>query len=234
MNRRLLRLSLLLLITGFPALATADVVTSLSANTVDEMESLTLTIRASGDNKVQAVDSTPLEANFEVLNSNTNSQFRSINGRVQSWVEYQFVLRPRGTGTLTVPSLTIGNSKSEPLTVRVRAMDPAVREAIEAMVFFETTAEPQRVYVQAQSVLTRKLYYTNGVQIYSDLPGAPEIADAVVIPLGATIPGTEVRDGRTYGVVEQRFAIFPERSGTLSIPEISVTSSIVSLEVASF
>ncbi|MDP6374473.1 MAG: BatD family protein [Pseudomonadales bacterium] len=204
----------------------AGVLTSLSAETVDEMESVTLTVRATGDNQVQSVDTSPLEADFEVLNTSTNSQFRSVNGRVESWVEYQFVLRARRTGTLTIPPLSVGSEFSDPMQLSVHALDPEVRDAIDTMVFFETSAEPNRVYVQAQTLLTRRLFYTSGVQIYSDLPGAPEIADAVVIPLGTTTPSTTSRDGRTYGVVEQRFAIFPERSGVLTIPEISVTSSI--------
>ncbi len=75
-------------------------------------------------------------------------------------------------------------------------------------------------------MLTRQLFYSNGVQIYSDLPGTPEVPDAVVVPLGDTRSLNMLRDGQRYGIIEQRFAIYPERSGTLTIPAIAVTSSV--------
>ena len=64
------------------------------------------------------------------------------------------------------------------------------------------------------------------MQIYSDLPGTPDVENAVVIPLGETQSRSVLREGNRYGVIEQRFALFPEQSGTLTIPAISVTSSV--------
>jgi hypothetical protein len=93
-------------------------------------------------------------------------------------------------------------------------------------VFFESELTNDPVYVRAQTVLIRRLFYSSDAQIYSDLPGLPEIADAVVVPLGQATSTTALRDGQRYGVIEQRFAIIPEQSGTLLIPAISVTSSV--------
>jgi hypothetical protein len=161
-----------------------------------------------------------------VLGSQTSSRISSINGRTMASVEYQISLRPRRTGELTVPSLSIGSEQSEAVIVRVRPMDPAIMDAISRMVFFETELSTNPVYVQAETVLTRRLFYSQGVQIYSDLPGTPDIENAVVIPLGETQSRSVLREGNRYGVIEQRFALFPEQSGTLTIPAISVTSSV--------
>jgi hypothetical protein len=222
------RVALLAIVAAALSIASANaaVVASVDADSIDEMESVTLTVRVTGAGGADPIDTAPLERDFEVLTTATNSQFRSVNGRVQSWVEYQFVLRPRRTGMLEVPPLAFGAELSEPIRINVRPMDEDVRRAIRELVFFETTQTPGAVWVQAEAVLTRRLYYSAGVQIYSDLPGAPQLDDAVVIELGAANTFTTNRDGRTYGVVEQRFAIFPERSGMLTIPSIAVTSSI--------
>ena len=209
-----------------PGVVQAAVKTFVEPRLVDEMDTIRLTIRKEGSNQSEPPDLSALEQDFEVLGSQTSSRISSINGRTTASVEYQISLRPRRTGELTVPSLTIGGEQSESIVVRVRAMDPSVMEAISTMVFFETELSSNPVYVQAETVLTRRLFYSQGVQIYSDLPGTPEVESAVVIPLGETQSRSVVRDGNRYGVIEQRFALFPEQSGSLTIPAISVTSSV--------
>jgi hypothetical protein len=207
-------------------ISNAAVVTSLEPRLVDEMDTVRLTLRATNRTKIETLDLSPLERDFEVLSNNTQSQYRSVNGRVETWIQYQISLRPRRTGELVVPSIAIGDERSDAIELVVRAMDPRIKQTIERMVFFETELSENPVYVQAETVLTRRLYYSNSVQIYSDLPGLPDVSNAVVIPLGDTRSHTTVLDGQRYGVVEQQFAIFPEHSGSLLIPEISITSSV--------
>lgn len=204
----------------------AELTATIEPRIVDEFDTARLTIRATGTNQTNALDLEALEADFEVLTTQSSSQYRSVNGRVESWVEYQILLRPKRSGDLTVPPVGVGGEATEPLTLRVRGMPAEMRQAIERMVFFETELTRNPVYVQSQTVLIRRLYYSSGAQIYSDLPGMPEIPGAIVTPLGETTSTATIRDGQRYGVIEQRFAILPERSGTLTIPAISVTSSV--------
>ena len=193
---------------------------------IDEMDSVRLTLRVDGSSQTESLDLSALRRDFEVLGTNTSSQFQSINGQVRSWVEYQVNLRPKRTGTLEIPAIAIAGQTSQPLQVTVRPLAAEVRQAIDQMVFFEVDVSPNPVYVQAQALMTRRLYYASGVQIYSDLPGVPDIPNAVVVPVGETRSTTDLRPEGRYGVLEQRYAIFPEQSGTLLVPEISVTSSV--------
>ncbi|MEM1433569.1 MAG: BatD family protein [Pseudomonadota bacterium] len=195
---------------------------------LDETETLRLTLRLEGRSRAAAPDLSPLEQDFEVLGSSNSSQYRSVNGQVRAWVEYQISLRPRRSGQLVVPSLELGNERSNPLTIDVRPLDPALKRSIDEMVFFETEVSPDPVYVQGELRVTRRLYYSTsgGVQMYTDLPGAPEIADAVVVTLGDAASFATERNGIEYGVVEQRFGVFPEASGTLTIPEVALTTSV--------
>ncbi|MEZ5560393.1 MAG: BatD family protein [Pseudomonadales bacterium] len=208
--------------------ATAELRASIEPRTIDELGTARLSIRVDGTTGAQGVplDVTPLEQDFEVLGTQSASQYRSINGVVQSWIEYQVTLRPRRSGTLEIPALKMGGETTTPLRLEVRPVADDVRDAIQRMVFFESTLSRNPVYVQGETVLTRRLYYSNEAQIYSDLPGAPEVANAVVMPLGEARSSYEFRDGQRYGMVEQRFALLPEQSGTLVIPSISVTSSV--------
>tara|TARA_B100001121_G_scaffold133595_1_gene117004 strand:- start:1101 stop:2588 length:1488 start_codon:yes stop_codon:yes gene_type:complete len=179
---------------------------------------------------VEELDLSELEKNFQVLNTNTSSQYQYINGNEQSWVDYQITLKPRIAGTLTIPSLTIGNEISLPLTLKVRPISQSLRDEINQLVFFEVETSKESVYVQEQLLFTRRLVYSNGVQLYNEIPGPPKIANALVLILGETRSGTTERNGKKYGVVEQRFAIFPEMSGKLEIPAIDITASVRLIE----
>ena len=226
MVRRLLRVTCLLLASLCASATIAAVSAQLSAQDIDELESVRLTVRDSETRQTETLDLSALEKDFHVMGTNTSSQYRFVNGREQSWVDYQITLQPKGVGVLTVPSITVGRDVTPSMTLRVRQLSSDTRTKINAMVFFETDVSSHSIYVQAQLILTRRLLYSQGVQLYSDLPGAPEIEDAVVKTLGETTSSTTTKDGRAYGVVEQQYAIFPESSGTFTIPAISITASV--------
>ena len=221
---------LILVISIWSTASNAELSTRLSRSSIDELESIQLTIRANGTRSVEELDLSELEKNFQVLNTNTSSQYQYINGNEQSWVDYQITLKPRIAGTLTIPSLKIGNEISLPLTLKVRPISQSLRDEINQLVFFEVETSKESVYVQEQLLFTRRLVYSNGVQLYNEIPGPPKIANALVLILGETRSGTTERNGKKYGVVEQRFAIFPEMSGKLEIPAIDITASVRLIE----
>ena len=221
---------LILVISIWSTASNAELSTRLSRSSIDELESVQLTIRANGTRSVEELDLSELEKNFQVLNTNTSSQYQYINGNEHSWVDYQITLKPRIAGTLTIPSLTIGNESSLPLTLKVSPISQSLRDEINQLVFFEVETSKESVYVQEQLLFTRRLVYSNGVQLYNEIPGPPKIANALVLILGETRSGTTERNGKKYGVVEQRFAIFPEMSGKLEIPAIDITASVRLIE----
>lgn len=204
----------------------AAVSAQLSAQSIDELETVRLNIKVTETRQATTLDLASLEKDFHVMNVNTMSQSRYVNGRGQSWVEYQITLQPKRTGSLQIPAIQVGNEASPSLELLVNPLSDQARQAIDQLVFFENEVSRERVYVQAEIVLTRQLLYSQGVQLYSDLPGAPEIDNAVVLTLGETTSGTTERNGRTYGVIQQRYALFPEASGQFEIPGISITASV--------
>ena len=210
----------------FATAVNATITATLDRQTIDELSTVQLTLRVEGASQAEELDVSPLDSAFEVLGTNTTTQFRSVNGQVSQWIEYQINLRPKRSGSLDIPPLSLGDQQSPALRLQVVPLDAGVRDAIAAMIFFEAAASPNPVRVQAQTILTRSLFYANGVQVYSDLPAAPEIPGALVIPLGENRSATAIRHGRPYGVLEQRYALFPEQKGHLRIPEISVMSSV--------
>ena len=220
------RITFAVVLSFFSTTALARLDASVDATTISAADTLRLTLRADGANLSGSPDTDPLAENFEILSTQSSSQFRSINGQVDAWTTWTLLLKPKHTGAIEIPALALGADTSRPIQITVKDLDPQLKRAIAQTVFFETTYEPAQVYVQSQVVVTRKLFYVNGAQLYGDMPNVPQVPGAMVRPLGDAQHSSTFKGGRQYGLIEQRFGVFPEHSGELVIPGTTVTGSI--------
>ena len=215
-----------LLLVATSAVANGQLSTRLSSDTVEELESVRLAIRDHGARQSEALDLAALQNDFHIMGNNTSNQYQSINGRTRSWVDYQITLQPKRTGSLIIPPIRVGTQFTEELVLTVTPLAASTRQQIDELVFYEQEFSAAEAYVQSQILMQRRLYYSNGVQLYGGQPSAPEVRNAIVITLGENRASTEQRNGRNYGVVIQNYAIFPEASGTLTIPGVEMTASV--------
>jgi hypothetical protein len=214
------------LLTLGPVNAHSELRAALSANQIEELDSVQLVIRDLGGRETLSPDLSVLDQDFVVLGVNTSSQYQFINGRAQSWVDYSISLQPKKTGVLTVAPISIGNKRSAPLQLTVRPLSRAARQEIDNLVFYELVLSKDSVYVQSQLLLTRRLIYAKGVQLFGGQLDTPKIDNAQIFALGEGTAMEVQRNGRTMGSFEQRYAVFPESSGTLLIPNESVNASV--------
>jgi len=204
----------------------AELTARLSSTTIDETQTLELTIRTDSRDVQGMPDLQGVASDFEILTTRTNSQYRVSNGNVQAWTDWVIALRPLRIGTLEIPALSYRGEKTQPLQLQVVALDPKLKRQMGDRVFFETSTEPENPYVQAQLIFVRRLLYANGTQIYGEMPDTPVVENAVVIPLGNATSSQVTRNDKRYGMIEQRYALFPERSGELTIPGATVSGSV--------
>ena len=204
----------------------AELRAALSSDEIDELDSVQLVVRDLGTRQSETPDLSPLDDDFHVLGVNTSSQYRFVNGRAQSWVDYQITLQPKRTGELLIPPFRIGQQQTEAMRLSVRELSEAMRRKVGTLVFYELELSSESVYVQSQLLLTRRLVYADGVQLFGGQLEKPELPGAQVVELGEGKSSVVQRDGRSYGSFEQRYAIFPEQSGVLTIPSDSVTASV--------
>ncbi len=83
----------------------------------------------------------------------------------------------------------------------------------------EAVVSKDSLFVQEQLLFSIRLYYTiSGIRnpIFTEL----DLPEAVVQPIGTPNQYETLVDGMRYGVYEKQYAIFPQRSGTLEIPDI--------------
>jgi hypothetical protein len=136
---------------------------------------------------------------------------------VSSHARRSLSLAPKHSGDLRIPPISWGREQSEPLTVHVGGAPPANAQASTSRtVFVETSAETARLYVQAQVDVTVRVY--SQVPLYHASLELPSSNDVLVQQIGADRNETLVKDGVRYQVVERHYALFPQRSGSLTVP----------------
>lgn len=121
--------SCLLLLLLIPSLSHAtDVTASLDRNSVQLGETVTLNLRVNGHaGNIDAPDLGTLNKDFEILGTSQNSSLSVVNGTATSTMTFGIALRPRHTGTLQIPALTVAGSQTTPLQLQVSEPDPARR-----------------------------------------------------------------------------------------------------------
>jgi len=160
-------------------------------------------------------DFAALERDFALSGHSSSHGVERVNGPLRERSLFAVALRPRREGLLTVPSLRVGREATAPLTLSVTPASTAPAQA-GAPVFIEGEADAQEPYVQQSLGYTLRLYYAT--PLVSGQLDQPEPEGASMQRIGADVQYTREAGGRRYTVVERRFLIVPERSGTLTIP----------------
>ena len=181
-------------------------------------ETLTLTIRVYDQRQGMQLDLTPLTENFDVLGTRTSSQVRSINGNTDIWTDYIITLFPLTEGSLKIPSLTISGQLTDELEVTVTNQGARSNQETDEL-FLEIEVNKDSLYVQEQLLFSIRLFYTiNGIRnpVFTEI----DIPDTVTQLIGSPNQYEKIIDGQRYGVYEKRYVIFPQKSGSLDIPDI--------------
>lgn len=160
-------------------------------------------------------DYAPLLGDFELTGNTSSRQFEMINGVGRMRVLYAVALRPRTTGRVAIPSLRVGAERTAPLWLTVAGNAPAPARAGGA-VFIETSVDAAAPYVQQAVGYVVRLYYATSV-IAGSLDQDPP-AGASLQRMGEDIRYQRDIGGVRYSVIERRYLLIPERSGTLAIP----------------
>lgn len=210
-------LAVFALLWVMPGLLNAAVTATLDRNAIYTGDTVTLRIATTGDDEGKQPDLAPLAKDFEVLGTSSSSQIRIINGQRSDKHEWLVELAPLKKGPLTIPALTVGKSKTAALTLQVSEQPAAATAQAGAPVFIRSEIRPSQgdTYVQQQILYTTRLYYRIPLIEASFTDPKPE--NAVVEQLGEDRQYNTTIDGQGYQVVERRYAIFPERSGKLTI-----------------
>jgi hypothetical protein len=96
----------------------------------------------------------------------------------------------------------------------------------------EVEATPENPYIQSQVFYTMRLY--TKVDISQAKLNEPELADAVIERLGDDSSYNTQVNGVNYSVTERKYAIFPQKSGKLTIKPLVLTAEVLTSGRPSF
>ena len=218
--------ALLLLVVGAAAAQSqqASIEASVDRPVIHDNESFTYTIRAEGSVRGEP-ELGALKQQFDVLASSSEKRIGIVNGRASEVTTWIFELMPKKAGEFTIPQVRVGALQTNAVALRVTP--PPTASAAPADVFMELEAQPSTVYVQSQVVVTLRLFI--GVSTGRATLTQPEIAggEAILEKLGEDSNYSVDRGGRAFSVRERRYAIFPQRAGTLTVGPATFEAMVI-------
>lgn len=214
--------AVLLALFAFSQISHADDLSaSVDRDTIGLQETLTLTLRFSGQTS-DSPDFSLLQEDFDILNTQQSNQMRVINGNMESYTDWRIAIAPKRIGNLVIPAFAVKGASSDPIAITVESQNRAPKNA-DSNVFVEVTTDTNSVYVQQQILVTIRLYTSvnlNGAELQ-----AFELPDTLVVDLGETQYQTAI-NGRQHIVVERTYSLFPQHSGELVIPSLTYQVSV--------
>ena len=189
-------------------------------------ETVELTLESSDVTLFGKPDLSSLDPLFEVRGTRQVNQPTTLNGETQATTRWIITLLPKQTGTVVIPALQLGEFSSEPIELQVAPEQAQETPSTLTPVFIEASIDQDSVYVQAQAILTLRIYHS--VSLYDDSSVTPlQMADARVEQLGESRTYEKLINDVRHGVIEVRYAIYPQHSGVLDIPSQVFTATLV-------
>jgi len=219
------KLFFLLLLSFAPAVVfAAQISVSFDRNPVSQDESFQIIFTAN-DTPDNDPDFGPLERDFEILGQSQSSNSSWINGKSSKTIQWTVNVMAKHPGSLIVPAVKFGDDVSQPASVLVT--QATVNKAVDADddLFLEVDATPQSPYVQSQVLYAVRLY--RRVEIAQASLSEPELGDAVIEKLGDDSNYNTQINGVNYLVTERKYAVFPQKSGSLTIKPLMLTAEVV-------
>jgi hypothetical protein len=220
---------LIIVLLFWQAHGLAHVSIEVEPQTASINEPIRLTVSLdNAQNNVQP-DLTPLQKKFIITGTATRISYTSVNGLSQSLKQWVVLLMPKQSGTITIPAIQIGQERTHPITIQVSqnalstsanphtASNDNKSDSIQAHspVMLRTTIDKKNVFINEQIIYTVRLY--NSQPLANVEYQAPAIKNSLFFPIGNGRRYHETIQGQLYEVDEQQYAIFPQKSGTLTI-----------------
>jgi hypothetical protein len=209
------------------------VTVELDPPTVQLGETFRLTLTQNDGPSNNVPDLIPLEQNFNIVGTERRMSYTVINGRAKSLNQWSLLLVAKRVGTLTIPTIKIGQQSSNPSQIVVTdngavAKAPAneadTAQALPKDILLTSEVSTKKPLLNEQVIYTVKLYTRQ--QLLDAFYQPPAVEDAVMIPLGQGRHPQETLNGQSYAVEEQKYAIFPQKSGVLTITSPTLTALV--------
>ena len=210
----------------------ADITVSLDRSpvSVDESFQIIFTANESPDDDP---DFSPLEQDFTIQSQSQNSRFEFINGKSSRIIQWLVTVMANDSGNLIIPVIKFGRDASSALKITVSPSSANKNSSQNGDdLFLEVSVNTPKPFIQSQVLYTVKLF--RRVDLAKANLSEPELPDAMIEKLGEDAIYTTQISGATYGVIERKYALFPQKSGTVTIKPLTLNADIVARGKQSF
>jgi hypothetical protein len=208
-----------------------DITVSLDRSpvSIDETFQIIFTANESPDDEP---DFSPLEQDFTVQNQSQSSRTEFVNGKLNRLIQWAVTVMANDSGNLIIPVIKFGKDSSPSLKINVLPSSANNKTSRDDDLFLEVSANTEKPFIQSQVLYTVKLF--RRVDLAKANLSEPELQDAVIEKLGEDAIYTTQLSGATYGVIERKYAIFPQKSGTSTIKPLVLNADVVARGKQSF
>lgn len=215
---------LLIIICLWQNLAWAKIATQVEPSSIRMGETFRLTITIKAPQADSVPNLIPLQENFTIVGTERSMAYSIVNGQKSSVNQWIILLTPQKTGTLLIPALQVGQEQTTASSIEVTGDTQTVTPNTKnnkndvdstAEISLKTETKPEALYINQQAIYSVKLYNSQRLLDAEYIP--PQVDDALLIPLGDTQHSQTILNNRGYTIEEQLYAIFPQKSGTLTI-----------------
>lgn len=203
----------------------AGVTARVDRNEVVEGETVTLVLQTDDPKQSLQADLSGIEKDFLILDQRSESQMSIVNGQQAATIRLLVTLEPRRAGELIIPALSLEGARTSPIRIKVEPA-PELAPGELPPVFIELELDPANgpYYVHAQLAMTVRIFYQQNLTEAAINPPAPEQASVRLLD---EVPYQSTRNDVRYRVLERRYALFPERSGQLVIPPMTLSGRLI-------
>jgi hypothetical protein len=201
----------------------------LDRDTITFGETTTLNIQFDASEVRTMPDLSELSRDFRIDDQLVQQQMAATGTGFQLNITVRLVLRPIREGRLEIPMLRFGREptprlilnvlparNAQPTTADSQSLDTDA-DADGRPVFLESIVDTKTPYVQQTVGYIIRLYYQSGMLLEGRLDQDPPDG-ASLQKVGDDVETTVRIDDTFYKIVERRFLLIPERSGSLTIP----------------
>ena len=216
-----------LLLMCWVLFAYATVSIEIEPNRVALGETFRMTLTQDDTQSNALPDLIPLEQDFNIVGTERRMSYTVVNGQAKSFSQWSILLVAQKTGMLTIPAIKIGQQSSAPTQIEVTNAATSRTKSISKEsedVLLIGEASSTEPFLNEQVIYTVKLF--NRRQLIDAVYQAPTVEDALLIPLGKGRHARTSLNGESYSIEEQKYAIFPQKSGTLVIHPPTLTALV--------
>lgn len=209
-------------------IANASIIADYSPHDISLEDTIQLTLTLDNSAKIGSPNLMPLLKDFEVLSTARSYSFASINGKNSSQAHWTIMLKPKHAGTIIIPPLSLGNEQSQALTLNITTSNtdnPKTDNNNSTYTILKTQINEEHPFINQQTIYTVKLY--NRQQLFDGQYKAPEVENALIVPLGDGKTYQTTLQNEIYNVEEISYAIFPQKEGKITIIPPEFTANVV-------